>query len=80
MPGGSGVGGVAFPFPSLLGSSFRVTKERGKDLGGDLVGHAKHVVATVHPASVLRAPDDDSRAAARADFVADLKVVAKLLR
>lgn len=65
---------------ALLGSSFRVTKERGKDLGAELIGHAKHVIATVHPASVLRAPDDEARREAREDFIADLEVVAALLR
>ncbi len=44
--------------------------------GSDL---AEHVVATVHPASILRAPDDASRAAERKAFVDDLRVVAKLL-
>ncbi len=62
---------------ALLGSSFRVTQERGKPMqGSDL---AEHVVATVHPASILRAPDDASRAAERKAFVDDLRVVAKLL-
>ncbi|NEE03032.1 UdgX family uracil-DNA binding protein [Phytoactinopolyspora halotolerans] len=36
------------------------------------------VVATVHPSSVLRARDSEERAAAYADFVADLRVVAEL--
>jgi hypothetical protein len=34
-------------------------------------------MATVHPSSLLRAPDDASRRAAYAAFVRDLKVVAK---
>jgi len=41
---------------------------------------AKHVVATVHPASVLRAPDDDARHAAREAFFADIALVGELLR
>jgi uracil-DNA glycosylase len=61
---------------SLLGSSFRVTKMRGVPLDSDL---APNVVATVHPSSILRAPDEDARRQAMADFVADLKVVARLL-
>jgi uracil-DNA glycosylase len=60
---------------SLLGSSFRVTKMRGVPIDSDL---APNVLATVHPSSILRAPDEGARAQAMRDFVADLKVVAKL--
>jgi uracil-DNA glycosylase len=38
------------------------------------------VMATVHPSSILRAPDDASRHEAMAAFVADLKVLASSLR
>jgi uracil-DNA glycosylase family protein len=62
---------------SLLGRQFRVTKQRGTPVESDL---APHVVATVHPSSILRQETDEDRAAAMKDFVADLKVVAKLLR
>jgi DNA polymerase len=62
---------------ALLGSSFRVTQERGKPIqGSDL---AEYVVATVHPASILRAPDDATRAAEHKAFVDDLRVVSRLL-
>jgi uracil-DNA glycosylase len=61
---------------SLLGSSFRVTKMRGVPVESDL---APNVIATVHPSSILRAPDEEARGQAMRDFVADLKVVAKLL-
>lgn len=65
---------------ALLGRMFRVTKSRGRDLVGEYaVGHAKHVVATVYPAAVLRAPDDEARRAARDAFFADLAVVGELL-
>jgi uracil-DNA glycosylase len=37
------------------------------------------VIATVHPSSVLRAPDADARAQAEKDFFADLKKVARQL-
>ena len=60
---------------SLLGSSFRVTQERGKPIQSEL---APIVFATVHPSALLRAPDE-TRAADRAQFVADLKLVAKAL-
>lgn len=61
----------------LLGSAFRVTKARGQRVPSDL---ARHVFATVHPASVLRAPDDDLRRQARAAFFADIAVVGAYVR
>jgi uracil-DNA glycosylase len=61
---------------ALLGRQFRVTKQRGVPVESDL---APHVIATVHPSSILRQDTEDARKAAMADFVADLKVVAKLL-
>ncbi|HTQ45532.1 MAG TPA: uracil-DNA glycosylase family protein [Polyangiaceae bacterium] len=41
---------------------------------------AQYVVATVHPSSILRAPDDETREAEMRAFVDDLFVVARLLR
>jgi DNA polymerase len=61
---------------ALLGKQFRVTQNRGKPLPSEL---AEAVVATVHPSSVLRAPDD-ARDEARQQFVADLKTVARYLK
>jgi DNA polymerase len=63
---------------AMLGRAFRITKARGRDLGE--MPFAKHVFATVHPAAVLRAPDDAARRAAREQFVADLVVVGETLR
>jgi hypothetical protein len=37
------------------------------------------VLATVHPSSILRAPDEEARALAYKGFVADLAVVAEEL-
>jgi uracil-DNA glycosylase len=62
---------------ALLGRQFRVTKQRGVPVESDL---APYVVATVHPSSILRQETDEDRAGAMEAFVADLKVVAKLLR
>ncbi len=62
---------------ALLGHSFRVTTQRGEVL--EETGIARYVVATVHPSSILRAPDDAARAEARREFTADLGVVAGLL-
>ena len=57
---------------SMLGSAFRVTVSRGEVIRG--TDWAAGVVATVHPSSILRAPDEESRKRAYAAFVADLKV------
>jgi len=61
---------------ALLGSSFRVTRERGRPLDSDL---APLVLATIHPSAILRAPDDETRQSERAAFAADLRVVAREL-
>jgi uracil-DNA glycosylase family protein len=61
---------------ALLGSSFRVSRQRGELLESEL---APRVLATVHPSSILRAPDDQARALAYKGFVADLAVVAEEL-
>jgi uracil-DNA glycosylase len=61
----------------LLGRSFRVTRHRGEWIPSPL--HTS-VMATVHPSSILRAPDDDARHAAMAAFVSDLKKVAERIR
>ena len=62
---------------ALLGSSFRVSRQRGQFLESGL---APRVLATVHPSSILRAPDEEARALAYEGFVADLSVVAEELR
>lgn len=62
---------------SLLGKDFRVTKQRGELIASELV---PHILATVHPSSILRAPDEESRHREYDAFVADLKVVAKSLQ
>ncbi|MBA3543270.1 MAG: uracil-DNA glycosylase, partial [Chthoniobacterales bacterium] len=59
---------------ALFGSSFRVTRERGKVLQSEL---AERVVTTVHPSSLLRQPDEESRAREYALFVDDLRVAAQ---
>src|SRR4051812_5310130 len=62
---------------ALLGRSFRVTQRRGEPL--EETGLADYVVATVHPSSILRAPDEEARRQGRLDLVADLAVVGELL-
>ena len=63
---------------ALLGPKFRVTQQRGQAL--EKTGLAPYVVATVHPASILRAPDPETRESEGRAFVADLRTVQKLLR
>jgi uracil-DNA glycosylase family protein len=62
---------------ALLGASFRVTQQRGKPLAD--TGLAPYVVATVHPASILRAPDAETRDSEGRAFVDDLRTVQHLL-
>jgi DNA polymerase len=59
---------------ALLGPAVRVTRDRAKPLPSPL---APYVTVTVHPSSILRAGDDESRHAARAQFVADLRAIRK---
>jgi uracil-DNA glycosylase family protein len=61
---------------ALLGKQFRVTKERGLWLDSPM---AEKLLATVHPSSVLRARDSESREAQYREFVDDLRIVAKEL-
>ncbi len=62
---------------SLLGKHFSVMRERGKPLKSAL---APQVMATVHPSSVLRAPDEATRNQEKRRFIDDLKKAAQLLR
>lgn len=62
---------------ALVGKSFRVTRDRGKPLESDL---APHVLATTHPASILRAPEEAARREQRENFARDLRKVAELLK
>jgi uracil-DNA glycosylase len=61
---------------ALLGKDFRVSKQRGQLVASPL---ATYVTATVHPSSILRAPEDQARRSEMDRFVADLKKVASLL-
>jgi uracil-DNA glycosylase len=61
---------------ALVGRHVRVTVDRGRPLDSQL---AEHVLATVHPSSLLRAPDEAARREAYAAFVTDLRAVAALL-
>jgi uracil-DNA glycosylase family protein len=62
---------------ALLGRGFRVSVARGTFVASPL---APRVMATVHPSSVLRAPDDATRAEETQRLVEDLRKVAAVLR
>jgi uracil-DNA glycosylase family 4 len=62
---------------AVFGPAFRVTRERGKVLETPL---AAKVVATVHPSSLLRAPDEESREREYKLFVADLRAAVKAVK
>jgi uracil-DNA glycosylase family protein len=61
---------------ALLGKSFKVSTQRGEFADSSL---APLVSATVHPSSILRAPDDETRREEMKRFVADLKRVASAM-
>jgi uracil-DNA glycosylase family protein len=61
---------------ALLGRDFRVSRQRGEFIASPL---APHVMATVHPSSLLRAPDPATRQREIRRFVAELATVARLL-
>lgn len=61
---------------ALLGRTFLVSKQRGQLFHSDI---APNALATVHPSSILRAPDDETRHEEMKKFVADLKTVAALI-
>jgi uracil-DNA glycosylase len=62
---------------ALLGKSFKVTQRRGEFVATDFGPEA---MATVHPSSILRAPDDAARHAETERFVEDLRKLAARLR
>jgi DNA polymerase len=62
---------------AVLGSDYRLTKERGTFTSHEW---APQVTATIHPSAILRAPDPERRSQMYADFVTDLKRVLQKLR
>jgi uracil-DNA glycosylase len=61
---------------ALIGRTFRVTRERGRFMKSPL---APLITATVHPSSILRAPDEESRDVEMKLFIEDLTKVARKL-
>ena len=62
---------------ALLGSAVRVTRDRGHYFPSPL---APAVTLTVHPSSILRAPDPQARREAHREFVKDLRAIARRLK
>lgn len=62
---------------SLIGRGFKVTVQHGELLPSSF---GPPIAATVHPSSVLRAPDSEARHAAYAGLVADLRRIADAVR
>ena len=61
---------------TVLGPEMRVLRDRGKFMHSDF---SPQTFVTVHPSSLLRAPDEETRARDYAHFVADLRLVAQRL-
>ena len=61
---------------AILGPDFRLTKSRGQVFASPL---APRVLATVHPSSLLRAPDEAARRLGMEQFIEDLVEVRKAL-
>jgi uracil-DNA glycosylase len=61
---------------ALLGATFRVTQHRGEFIASPV---APLVLATVHPSSLLRAPDSETRHRETERFIDDLRLVARAL-
>lgn len=61
----------------VIGSGAKVLRDRGKLFESPL---APAVTLTVHPSSILRAPDPVARREAMAAFVRDLRAIARRLR
>lgn len=60
---------------ALFDKSFRVTRERGRLVASSL---APFALATVHPSSLLRAPDEETRRRETARFIDDLRAAAAI--
>ncbi len=58
---------------ALLGRDFKVSRRRGEFVESPV---APIVMATVHPSSILRAPDDETRRRKRRLFIAELENLA----
>lgn len=61
---------------ALLGRDFKVSRQRGKVIKRE---GSQPIMATVHPSSILRARGSDERAAAYREFLADVRLIKRVL-
>jgi uracil-DNA glycosylase len=61
---------------TIMGRSFRVTRQRGEILTSPF---GIDVLATIHPSAILRARTDGDRRREREGFIEDLRVVARAI-
>jgi len=61
---------------AVAGNHVKVLKDRGRVMETELCAQT---IVTVHPSSLLRAPDEAARATAHALFLNDLRVIARLI-
>lgn len=61
---------------AIFGSGVRILRDRGEFRESE---YAAHTLITYHPSALLRAPDEETRERQYAEFVADLKKVARKL-
>jgi DNA polymerase len=61
---------------ALISRDYRVTRQRG-ELQKSSFGSM--ITATVHPSSILRAPDDEARHLQMKEFISDLKEIGRVL-
>jgi uracil-DNA glycosylase family protein len=61
---------------TLLGSGFRITRQRGVILPGP---GTPPILATYHPSAILRVPDVNSRLRMRSELLSDLKVAVEAM-
>jgi DNA polymerase len=61
---------------AVIGRTFRVSRDRGEFVPSPL---APLVTGTVHPSSILRAPDEEQRRTEMRLFVADLRKIARAI-
>lgn len=62
---------------SLLGRQVRITTDRGRPTQSEW---AEWTMVTIHPSALLRIPDEQMKQKARAEFAADMKLVARQMK
>jgi DNA polymerase len=62
---------------ALFGADFSVMRRRGQFVPSSFAARA---MATVHPSSILRAPDERGRQEQKAAFIRDLAIVAREMK